>query len=79
MQSKRGRYWIFAYDEPVGGMEDFKFSFNTLDEFEEDISHMIINYNQFQVLDTETNYHYMGDIGTVVKWVCKNIGGEVYE
>jgi hypothetical protein len=79
MHSKKGRYWIFAYNEPIGGMEDFQFSFNTVEEFEEEISKIAIKFHRFQVLNTETRYHFTGDVGTVIKWVCKNIGGEIYE
>lgn len=74
MSKKSGRYWIFAFDEdyPIGGMNDFKFSFNNLEEFEDNILKNT-NYTTYQVLNTETNYHYEGDLGTVTRWVCKNI------
>lgn len=82
MIKKKGRYWIFAFDGyyPSGGMNDYKFSFNTVEEFEEEtVSCYTTSYQNFQVLDTETHYHFQGDIGTVIKWVCKNVGGECYE
>jgi len=74
VSKKSGRYWIFAFDEdcPIGGMNDFKFSFNNLEEFEDNILKNT-NYTTYQVLNTETNYHYEGDLGTVTRWVCKNI------
>lgn len=77
---KNGRYWMFAFDNKHsrGGINDFIFSFNNISEFEENILHKI-NHTTYQVLDTNTNYHFEGDIGTVTKWVCKNIGGEIYE
>jgi hypothetical protein len=81
MQSKKGRWWVFAIEPyaPRGGMEDFKFSFNTVEDFEREINGMIGKYASFQVLDIETHYHFQGDFGTVVKWVCKNVGDEDYE
>lgn len=80
MSRKNGRYWVFAFNfcSPSGGMGDFRFSFNNIDEFEDFII-KIINYDSYQVLDTNTNFCFDGDLGTVTKWVCKNIGDEKYE
>lgn len=78
--NKKGRYWVFAFDDcyPLGGMNDFKFSFNNLEEFEERILEKT-DYMYFQVLDTNSNFMFDGDIGTITKWVCRNIGDEIYE
>lgn len=77
---KSGRYWLFAFDDfyPTGGMNDFKFSFNKIDEFEDKLS-MINKYDNYQVLDIETHYHFSSGFGDMVKLVCKNVGGEEYE
>lgn len=77
---KNGRYWLFAfnYNDVKGGINDFIFSFNNIDEFE----NLIVNkdiYNYYHVLDTNSNFHFSGDLGTITKWICKNIGGEIYE
>ena len=80
MKSKKGRYWIFSFDScyPSGGMNDFRFSFNNLQEFEDGILE-VTGYDVYQVLDTESNYHFKGDIGTITKWVCKNTGEDTCE
>lgn len=78
--NKRGRFWIFAFtDNPKGGMDDFIFSFNTIEEFEEKVEKLIIMYRNYQLLDTTTHFHIDGDLGRIAKWVCKNIGGDCYE
>jgi hypothetical protein len=77
--NKNGRYWMFAFDNPEGGMSDFRFSFNNIEEFEEKSLNMINKYTHYQVLDNRTNFHVDGDFGTITKWVCKNIGDEYYE
>lgn len=78
--SKKGRYWMFAFDEcyPIGGIKDFRFSFNNIEDFE-DLIIKFMNFDSYQVLDTNTHFHFEGDLGTVTKWICKNIGDEVYE
>lgn len=78
--NKRGRYWIFAFNKeyPSGGMNDFLFSFNTIDEFEDKSIKLSLDYTHYQILDTHTHFHYEGDFGTITKWICKNIGGEDY-
>lgn len=80
MKRKAGRYWIFAFEGfyPKGGMNDYKFSFNTVEEFSDEILEHREN-DGFQLLDTETNYDFQSDFGEMTKWVCKNIGGENYE
>ena len=81
MRLNRGRYWIFAFnnDKPLGGLGDLKFSFNTVEEFEDNILKITNGeYNRYQILDTNTNFDFEGDLGTVTKWVCKNIGDEGY-
>ena len=81
MQSKRGRFWIFAlrdYDYR-GGLNDFVFSFNKIEEFEDEIIKYTSGCSRFQLLDIETHYNFQSDIGTMTKWVCKNVGGETYE
>lgn len=77
---KSGRYWLFAYDGyyPSGGLNDFEFSFNDVLEFEDKLSR-INKYDNYQILDTVTHYHFSSGFGDMVKWVCKNIGGEEYE
>lgn len=82
MKLKRGRYWVFAFnkDNAKGGLSDLKFSFNTVNEFEESILSLgISEFNIYQILDTNTKFNFEGDIGIVTKWVCKNIGDERYE
>ena len=77
---KRGRYWLFAFDGyyPSGGMNDFKFSFNDVEEFEDKLSN-ISKYDNYQVLDIVTHYHFSSHFSDMVKWVCKNVGNEGYE
>ncbi|MFQ3543441.1 hypothetical protein Q7A53_05095 [Halobacillus rhizosphaerae] len=79
MKSKKGRYWLFAFnEEPNGGLNDYLFSFNTIEEYEEEIlEHKF--YDQYQLLDTRTHFHFSHDIGELTKWICKNIGDEGYE
>ena len=81
MIRKKGRYWVFGFDGyyPSGGMNDYRFSFNTIEEFEMEIAEIGTKYQHYQILDTESHYHFQADFGTVVKWVCKNVGGECYE
>lgn len=81
MKLKRGRYWVFAFnrDNAKGGLIDLKFSFNTVEQFEEAILSLEESYDVYQILDTQTRFDFQGDIGTITKWVCKNIGGETYE
>lgn len=77
--SKKGRYWVFAYNGfyPLGGLNDYQFSFNTVSEFEEYI--LESKFDTYQLLDRDNNYSFNSDLGTLISWVCKNIGGEVYE
>ena len=79
--NKRGRYWLFAYekDNPKGGMNDFIFSFNTIEDFEEKSTNLITKYTYYQILDTQTNFDIDGDFGRIAKWICKNIGGDCYD
>ena len=79
--NKRGRYWIFAFnDESEGGMNDFLLSFNNIDEFEDKcLSVNVADFTTYQVLDTNTNFHHEGDFGTITKWICKWIGDEFNE
>lgn len=81
MKIKRGRYWVFAFnkDNAKGGLNDLKFSFNTVEQFEEEIFSLNKNYDTYQILDLQTRVEFQGDIGTITRWVCKNIGGEIYE
>lgn len=81
MKLKRGRYWVFAFnqDNAKGGLIDLKFSFNTVEQFEEAILSLEESYDVYQILDTQTRFDFQGDIGTITKWICKNIGGERYE
>ena len=74
--NKNGRYWIFAYTSPEGGMKDFRFSFNDVEQFEIKSMEVITDYKIYQILDTETNFHVEGDFGTITKWICKNIADE---
>jgi hypothetical protein len=77
--SLRGRYWIFAFNNiPRGGLNDFKFSFNNIEEFEDRCLDIHDSYREYQILDTKTNFHIDGDLGTITRWVCKNIGDEHY-
>lgn len=82
MKSKRKRYWMFAFDKerPLGGMNDLRFTFNTVEEFEDNM--LLItdrSFTTYQLLDTFKNFDFVGDLGTVTKWVCRNVGGERYE
>jgi len=82
MRLKSGRYWMFAFrrESALGGLDDLKFSFNTMEEFEDRILAITSEgYDHYQILDTFNNFDFEGDLGTVTKWVCKNIGGEGYE
>ena len=82
MRIKHGKYWVFAFDNdnPNGGLDDYKFSFNTIEEFEDNILSLTSGgYTGYQILDINTKFIFTGDVGTVTKWVCKNIGGEGYE
>ena len=80
MKSKKGRYWVFGFDRenPKGGIDDFIFSFNSINEFEEDMIEYT-SHNAFQVFDTRNNFSFQGDFGTVTTWICNNIGDERYE
>lgn len=60
-------------------MNDFRFSFNNVEEFEERSVDMTKIYANYQLLDTKTHFHLEGDFGTITKWVCKNIGDEGYD
>lgn len=82
MRLNRGRYWVFAFkeDNPKGGLLDLKFSFNTVEQFEDGVLDLTKDgYTHFQILDIDRNFDYSGDLGTVTKWVCKNIGDEKYD
>lgn len=82
MKLKSGRYWVFAFNRnsPSGGLKDLQFSFNTIEEFEDSILAITDRgYTEYQVLNTDNNFDFSGDLGTVTKWVCKNIGGEGYD
>lgn len=81
---KTGRFWLFAFNGcyPRGGMNDFKFSFNKVEEFEDKILELNEGYGYFdcyQVLNIETHYHMSGDLGTVTTWICRNAGNEKEE
>lgn len=80
MRKKKGQYWIFAFDGyyPCGGMQDYQFSFNTIEEFEEEILSLPL-FEFYQVLNIDNHYDFQGDLGTVTTWICKNIGEEKYE
>lgn len=82
MKIGRGRYWIFAFhkDRPIGGLDDFKFSFNKVEEFEDKVLELTDEgYASYQLLDSSNRFIFEGDLGTITKWVCKNIGDERYE
>lgn len=80
MKKKKGQYWIFAFQGfyPKGGMSDYKFSFNTIEDFEEEIL-LLPWFDSYQIYNTNTHYLFQGDLGTVTKWICKNIGEEIYK
>jgi hypothetical protein len=77
--NKRGRYWVFAFNEPEGGLNDLRFTFNTLQEFEEKCVNMINKYTHYQLYDTQTRQDIEGDFGRITKWICKCLGDEEYE
>lgn len=80
MKRKKGRYWVFGFDGyyPKGGMNDYIFSFNDIEEFEEEILKQ--KWDMYQLLDTETHYNFQThQLDDLTKWVCKNIGDEKYE
>jgi hypothetical protein len=55
------RYLVFAYDNmyPSGGMDDFKFSFNTKEKAAEMLTYISVkNYDYIQFFDCETNLRW---------------------
>lgn len=82
MRIKKRRYWVFAFDKdsPRGGLDDLKFSFDTVEEFEEEIlDYTNEGYTRYQILDTSNSFIFEGDLGTVTRWVIRNVGEERYE
>ena len=82
MKIRRGRYWVFAFnpDNPNGGLDDFRFSFNTVEEFEDNIlEYTDEGYTRYQIIDTNNRFIFEGDLGTVTRWIIRNIGEERYE
>lgn len=72
--------FAFHKDSPNGGLDDLKFSFNTVEEFEDNILKLTDEgYTRYQVLDMNNRFDFEGDLGTVTKWICKNIGDDRYE
>lgn len=68
------RYMVFAFDSyyPSGGMNDFRFSFDTEEEFKEDFND---SYDYYQIFDTVeiTNIsNYMMSY-EIKEWVAENI------
>lgn len=81
MKKKTGQYWILAFDDYYsnGGIDDYQFSFDTLEEFEEEILTVSVTFNNFQLLNRYDNYHFTSTLDDLTKWVCKNVGDEKYD
>jgi hypothetical protein len=68
------RYMVFAFDSyyPSGGMQDFQFSFDTKEEFEENFNDSYDYYHIFDIVEIETFGRYMKSY-EIKEWVAENV------